>query len=209
MDGEGADARRDERRKAILQAAGEVFYEEGFAAASMSQICARLGGSKGTLYNYFENKEELFEAVIADRCRWFSESIFRIVDEDLPVREVLLRVGETFLEQLQDPVIRLIQLVIGEAQRLPQVAKVFYEFGPEASARRLAHHLEAAKARGEIDVHDCQAAAHRFMSLCRGDLYFRRLLNQVPAPDHAHAQAEIEAVVDMFLATCGKGGEEG
>ena len=57
----GGDA---ERRSAIMDCAEDIFLEEGFQAASMSAIAARLGGSKGTLYNYFESKEELYAAVI-------------------------------------------------------------------------------------------------------------------------------------------------
>ena len=53
---------RDARRELILDVAQDVFLEEGFAAASMSTIAARLGGSKGTLYNYFRSKDELFAA---------------------------------------------------------------------------------------------------------------------------------------------------
>jgi AcrR family transcriptional regulator len=55
-------ARRDAKRDTIIEVARQVFFEEGYAAASMSTIAARLGGSKGTLYNYFKSKEELFEA---------------------------------------------------------------------------------------------------------------------------------------------------
>src|SRR3546814_3896105 len=47
------------RKDAILGVALEVFREVGFEAASMSQISARVGGSKATLYNYFASKEEL------------------------------------------------------------------------------------------------------------------------------------------------------
>ena len=53
---------RDARRELILDVAQEVFLEEGFANASMSTIAARLGGSKGTLYNYFKSKDDLFTA---------------------------------------------------------------------------------------------------------------------------------------------------
>ena len=45
-----AKPQRDSRREIILSIAREVFMEEGYAAASMSTIAARLGGSKGTLY---------------------------------------------------------------------------------------------------------------------------------------------------------------
>ena len=58
---------RDQRREAILNVAREVFFEQGYSAASMSTIAARLGGSKGTLYNYFKSKEELFEAQVRGR----------------------------------------------------------------------------------------------------------------------------------------------
>jgi AcrR family transcriptional regulator len=41
------------KRLAILKAAADVFREVGFERASMSEIRARIGGSKATLYNYF------------------------------------------------------------------------------------------------------------------------------------------------------------
>ncbi|MFT3998253.1 MAG: helix-turn-helix domain-containing protein, partial [Asticcacaulis sp.] len=59
---------KDTRREAILDVASRIFLEEGFDAASMSAIAARVGGSKGTLYNYFKNKEELFEAFVDRHC---------------------------------------------------------------------------------------------------------------------------------------------
>src|SRR6202000_3232312 len=63
-----ATPRRDLKRETILSIALQVFLEEGYAAASMSTIAARVGGSKGTLYNYFRSKAELFAAVIRDDC---------------------------------------------------------------------------------------------------------------------------------------------
>ena len=57
--------KRDQAREAIiLDVARDCFLAEGYAATSMSTIAARLGGSKGTLYNYFKNKEDLFAAVV-------------------------------------------------------------------------------------------------------------------------------------------------
>lgn len=58
--------RTEEKRATIVQAASEVFLELGFEGASMSQIAARVGGSKRTLYGYFGSKEELFVAVAKD-----------------------------------------------------------------------------------------------------------------------------------------------
>jgi AcrR family transcriptional regulator len=55
---------KDQRRERIIQVARSVFFEVGYAGASMSLISQRLGGSKATLYAYFSSKEELFAAII-------------------------------------------------------------------------------------------------------------------------------------------------
>lgn len=52
------------RRAAILAAAKVVFEEVGFALATMDEIAARVGGSKATLYRYFESKDALFQELL-------------------------------------------------------------------------------------------------------------------------------------------------
>lgn len=182
-----------------------MFCEEGFAATSMSTIAARMGGSKGTLYNYFENKDELFEAVVRSRCEEFWRTVFSFVGEDLPVRDLLARVGEAFLRQHDERVVRLLRVVIAEAQRAPHLAQVFYETGPEAKTRKLAGYLEAAKARGELDAPDCLVAARQFMALCRGGLYLERLLNVTGPGQDDRARAEVAGAVELFMTAYAPG----
>lgn len=55
---------REDRRKQILEAALAVFSEKGFHAANVSDVAARAGVSQGTIYWYFESKEELVSAAI-------------------------------------------------------------------------------------------------------------------------------------------------
>jgi len=86
-----ATPRRDLKRDMILSIAQEVFLEEGYAAASMSTIAARLGGSKGTLYNYFRSKAELFVAVIQNLCEVNQNQIFDVADQD--IRKFLTELG--------------------------------------------------------------------------------------------------------------------
>src|ERR1700756_2129050 len=93
--------RRDQRREAILKIAQEVFLEEGFAAASMSTIAARLGGSKGTLYNYFKSKDELFAAYIQEDCSKIAEDTFaHALADDQPIAVVLQELGEGLLSHI-------------------------------------------------------------------------------------------------------------
>src|SRR5438128_7360775 len=54
------------RRKEILDAAREVFARKGFNAATLEDVAERAEFGKGTLYNYFTNKESLFESVLQD-----------------------------------------------------------------------------------------------------------------------------------------------
>src|SRR5262245_40274244 len=57
--------RRKENRPAeLLDAALNEFFEKGFAAARLEDIAARAGVSKGTIYLYFDSKEDVFEALV-------------------------------------------------------------------------------------------------------------------------------------------------
>jgi AcrR family transcriptional regulator len=55
-----------EKRQRIFEAARQVIVERGFDAAKMEEIAARAGVGKGTLYNFFDSKEELFLSLVVD-----------------------------------------------------------------------------------------------------------------------------------------------
>ena len=64
------------KRSQIIDGARRVFIDMGFEAASMNDITREAGVSKGTIYVYFANKEELFEALIEEeRGAIFNESL--------------------------------------------------------------------------------------------------------------------------------------
>lgn len=65
---------REERKKQIQKAALEVFAKNGYHKASISQIAKEAKISKGLLYNYFENKEELLRQVMSDGIEYLLRS---------------------------------------------------------------------------------------------------------------------------------------
>jgi AcrR family transcriptional regulator len=75
----------EERPKQILDAALAVFAERGLAAARLDDIAKLAGVSKGTIYLYFANKEELFRGVIRSTVIAFIER------------------GEAYFESERDP----------------------------------------------------------------------------------------------------------
>lgn len=195
----------DQRRDAILAVASHMFQEEGYAAVSMSNIAARLGGSKGTLYNYFRSKEELFEAHIHERCARFAEDAFeRLEDSEEPAVKALTTLGERYLAHIcSEELARTLQLIVAESRRSTELAQVFYEAGPATGLESLTHYLERARARGEISAADCTDAARVFLAICRGHTHFMRLLNLEPPPTPKTVKAEIEKAVGLFLGAYG------
>jgi AcrR family transcriptional regulator len=199
-------AKRDQRRDTILEVAGEVFAEEGFAATSMSNIAARLGGSKGTLYNYFRSKEELFAAVVQEECGRMADVLFE-VDESQTIAETLTAIGERFIKHLMaDWTVRMFRVVVAEASRTPELARAFYEAGPAQGSRMLTDILEQARARGEIVADDCELAAQHFMSLCRGQHHLRCVLNLMSPLNADEIKVVIAEAVLTFMARFGARG---
>jgi AcrR family transcriptional regulator len=70
------------KRKQILDGARRVFMKLGFDAASMNDVTREAGVSKGTLYVYFANKEELFTAMIESERAAFVASMRTALAED-------------------------------------------------------------------------------------------------------------------------------
>jgi AcrR family transcriptional regulator len=200
--------RRDQRREGILKVAREVFFEEGYAAASMSTIAARLGGSKGTLYNYFKSKEELFAAYVEDSCAEVAEDAFAHgLPDDRPVEEVLQRLGEKLLAHIySDWSINNFRVIVTESKRAPELAQIFYAAGPAVGRERLAAYFERATARGALRVSDFNQAAEHFLGLCKGDTHFRAVLNLIPPPAPSKISADVAAAVKVFMAGYGPGG---
>jgi AcrR family transcriptional regulator len=199
--------RRDQRREAILEVARAVFVEEGYAAASMSSIAARLGGSKGTLYNYFKSKEDLFAAYIRDECSRSADVMFDTTDDGGNIEARLSSLGERFLSHvLSETAVRNYQLVVSEAHRTPELAQAFYEAGPALGLLRLTSLLEDARERGEIEAEDCEVAAMQFMVLCRGNLHFRYSLNLIGLPTEAEIKATVDEGLRTFMARYGRVG---
>ena len=56
--------KRAQQRQRILDSARAVFFRDGFMAANLDEVAERAGVAKGTLYRYFENKAELYVAVL-------------------------------------------------------------------------------------------------------------------------------------------------
>ena len=196
---------RDARREAILNVAQEVFLEEGFAAASMSTIAARLGGSKGTLYNYFKSKEELFSAYVERRCEWQQDEVFAVKPDGETPSQALQRLGRAYLlHVINDQNLRNFRVIAAEAERSPQIGRTFYEAGPKRGTERLAELLAAMDKDGIIDVEgEPLVAARDFFGILHNHYFKARLCNAVPEMTLQQMDDEAARAARVFLRAYG------
>jgi AcrR family transcriptional regulator len=191
---------RKRRREAILNIAREVFAEDGYSSASMSHIASRLGGSKGTLYNYFKSKEDLFQAHVQDRCDRHVRETFGQQPIGGDPTLVLMDLGVRILESLMsEEATAFYTLIVSEARRDPSIGHAFYESGPRFGIQRIAEFLEGARAKGLIAAEDCVQAAEDYLSLLHGGLHWKRVLNVIPIPTPEEIRAEAERVARTFM----------
>lgn len=194
---------RDQRRELILDVAQEVFLEEGFANASMSTIAARLGGSKGTLYNYFKSKDELFNAYVERRCLWQDEIFASPLAGETP-EETLRRIGRAYLTRvLTDFNLRNFRLIAAEAERSPDIGLTFYNAGPRQGAERVAELLTDMAKAGHLDLDDPLEAAHQFLGLVQNRYFKARLCNAIPELTQKQIEDEAALAARTFLRAFG------
>jgi AcrR family transcriptional regulator len=157
--------RKDARPGDIVAAALELFTEKGFAAARTEEIARRAGISKGTLYLYFETKEDLFRAVVREVVVPNVEAVSStLLASEMPF-DAMVRV---FLPRFADTVARLpigavAKMVIGESRNFPELAKVWHDDVILKAVGLLAGLLEQAQARGEVRTGDPRIQAFSIM----------------------------------------------
>ena len=193
---------RDGRRQAIVDVARDVFIIEGFAEASMSTIAARVGGSKGTLYNYFPSKQDLFAAVIRDDCERKQAALFDSLKADGDdIRAVLGEVGRRYTHLvLSDEVVLLNRIVIAEVSRFPELGRVMYDAGPKRGRVRMAAYIEQQMRVERIRRANAVRIVDQFCDMCLGSFYRQRLLNVIEPPSGAEVDENVDSAVDVLMA---------
>ena len=195
-------------RKAILDIARDIFLSQGYAATSMSQVAARLGGSKGTLYNYFPSKQELFEAVIRNECELKQAAMFDTLEVEGEDVEVVLReVGRRYTHLvLSEPAIILSRVVIAESTRRPDLGRTLYEAGPKRGRIRLAAYVSRQMQAGRLRDGDAERMVDQYCEMCLGSLYRGRLMNVIAPPDDVQVCSMVDVALAVIMAGVRGGG---
>lgn len=190
-------------RDVILKAATEVFIEHGFTGSSIDQIAARAGVSKPTIYSHFDGKEKLFVAILNAVCDSFAAPIMDpgADSEDLSV--MLVKIADGYTRSVLRPeIVALHRLFVAEAERFPELARRYFEAGPERVHRTLAEFLTSRMARGEIRKADPLMLADFFAALVLTPMRARQLFALDTQIDWALVDRYSRKAVALFLDGC-------
>ncbi len=202
--------RSERKRRAILEAAEEMFLRNGYLGTNMDELAARSQVSKQTVYKHFGSKEALFVELVTTMTDAASNRVHDEVPDPADADELpayLERYAERQLATVMTPrLLQLRRLVIGEVARFPELAEALYERGPKRAIAALAAVFERLAGPGMLDVDDPLAAATQFNWLIMGEPVNRAmLLGDRAIPSESELRDQARAGVRVFLAAYRRG----
>ena len=181
-----------------------MFLASGFDGASMNDIARSAGVSKGTLYAYFESKEDLFKEIIREQKAQTAERLCAFSREG-DVRDMLADFGRRLMRQADRPGPHLARLAWSSALRKnfpPSAARCTRPVRCSArpgSPRSCA----ASRTPGVLRFPDPERAAWQFIDLCQSSVYKQVLFGVVERAAPKEIEATVGAAVDVFLKAYG------
>ncbi len=191
--------RSEEKRDAILHAAGNLFLEHGVERTSMDAVAQRAGVSKQTVYSHFAGKEDLLNECVG--CKLEDYQLGTTLDtEGLPLREGLLVMASRFLDLVYDEgVVSMYRVIIGSSTAHPDLAQLFFAAGPLRTIDAFTRFIAGHAAAGRLCVDEPRLAGEMLIGMLTGGAHMRRILNVAESPDQAARHAWAERCVAAFL----------
>ncbi|MBT2789904.1 TetR/AcrR family transcriptional regulator [Paraburkholderia strydomiana] len=185
------------KRSAILDGAKTVFLSQGFSLATMDDVAAAAGVGKQTVYRHFKSKEALFVGLVSSMCAQVGELLATALDEqsDGSPEVELHELGWALARSLIEPdYLRLYRAIVAEAERLPELGRVFYENGA-----KVVRVFSARILRKRFDESTAALRAATFVQLVLGDAYLELSIGYTVPDVEARFGLQIEEAVSAAL----------
>jgi TetR/AcrR family transcriptional regulator len=157
--------RPEHRPQQIIEAALEVFGECGLANARLQDIASRAGVSKGTIYLYFPNKEELFREMIRGTAVAAIERAEQVVSHGTPTEQLVVFM-KGYWQFVRSPVFSTIyRLVLGELHQFPDLARFYADEVVARGLKLLSGIIRRGIDAGEFREIDPAVAARMLVAL--------------------------------------------
>ena len=147
--------RKDDRPAEIIEAALELFVLNGFAATKLTEVAQRAGVVKGTLYRYFDTKEDLFRAAV----RHLATANLALVEHAVPIDGTVATVVPAMLRQVARGVTgsripSIVRMVLAESRAFPDLATIWHDEVVSPILNGVAAIMAKGQESGEIRVGD-------------------------------------------------------
>ena len=194
------------KREQILDGAKRVFMTVGFDAASMNDITREAGVSKGTIYVYFDGKDDLFRAIMERERGLLARSMRDVLDEQVDAAEGLYRFASAFAARItREETISAMRTMIGVVPRMPKLSKRFFNADNLNVRTVLEDFISRQALEGQLVVDDVSMAARQFIDLSTGTFFKLCLFGDMSEPpDEAEIDHVVSAAVRVFMAAYGK-----
>lgn len=156
------ERRKEARPGELLDAALDLFVEKGFAATRVEEVAARAGVSKGTLFLYFQSKEELLKAVVREnisgRFKEWNEEFLTFEGNSAEMLAYCMnvwwdRVGATKASGIT-------KLMMSEAKNFPEIAAFYQQEVIEPGQTLIRRIFQRGMDRGEFRAVDPDYAVY-------------------------------------------------
>ncbi|TRW88881.1 TetR/AcrR family transcriptional regulator [Mycolicibacterium sp. 018/SC-01/001] len=197
--------RSAQKRAAILAHGQRLFLAHGYQGTSMDMVAAAAAVSKQTVYKHFGDKHALLLAIVdealAGTVGSFEARVAELAGTDELDRDLTILARDYLRAVLSEPVVQLRRLVIGEANRVPDLAEAYLQRAPSRMLAAFADCFEALTGRGLLDVPEKNVAAEHFAFLIVGRCIDEALFRGGPAVlASLDVDAQAAAGVQVFLA---------
>jgi TetR/AcrR family transcriptional repressor of mexJK operon len=160
------------KRLAILSAGRDLFLSNGYQGTSVDQIAASAEVSKQTVYKHFGDKRELLLNIVNEALDGtvtpFRERIAALAGTTDLEADLTALAADYLRAVLQEPVVQLRRLVVGEANRIPELAQLYYNEAPARTLAAFADCFSALHGRGLLRIPEPAVAAEHFAFLVVG-----------------------------------------
>ena len=190
------ELRSTAKKRQILDGARQVFLLNGYAGASMEEITAQAGVSKGAIYHYFDSKDVLFRSFIRAEAERIAQVLPSPDPNDPNPVSALHQVGVAILEAFDDPAtIATLRLIIGALRRFPHLGEEFLRDSLELLIERVTVYLGARSAAGALRSNGSRFWAEQFATRCLSQVMERVLVPDRPRQTAAERAARVEEVL--------------
>jgi AcrR family transcriptional regulator len=188
----------EDRREQIIEAALRVFAQKGFVRATNKEIAQEAGITPGLIYHYFESKEDLLRAAIAEHSPLRLIHALPAETLDEPPEPFLRFLAQQLLLILEDEhFVRLMRVFLPEVIYHPELTSFNLPAMHEV-AGFLEHYLIAKMESGELRRIDASLAVQVFGGSLMAFVIRRQLLRDPAALRYTHDQI-VESVITVVL----------